>query len=164
MLNSGLNRISNPGGEGTVANAFRHGVWQAMIARDFGSDIAAQAGNAHEDNPFALNEVNNPEGTLFSGEGALGKADEMTDLLNNDIGRQIGSGNPNATNVQIATKVLDTFKKEGMWVAQPQKDGGYKVTKDKLSSAAHGSALKRIKNLGESGFTKKKEKSLREEQ
>ncbi len=157
-------RLDNKGGMGTQGNAFRHGMWQAMITRDFGTDIASQVGNAHESNPFALSDLENPSGAVFSGENALEQADQTVDLLNNEIGKQIGSDNPNATNVQLATKVLDTFRKEGMWTTSKQSDGSYKIAKTKLASSQYVSALKNVKKLGESGFSKKKEKEIREEE
>lgn len=36
------------GGEGGVGNAFRHVLWQAIITREFGKDIAVKVGNSHE--------------------------------------------------------------------------------------------------------------------
>ncbi len=77
---------------GSEVNAYRHAVWQAMIAARFGADVAREAGFAHED---VL--PPNLEQREFSGDGALQNADATADLVNNIIGRNIAQQNLGAT-------------------------------------------------------------------
>jgi RHS repeat-associated protein len=148
---------------GTQVNAFRHVLWQASITSEFGSGIAKEIGNAHEGNPFAINGKNLK--TWFSGDGALAKADETVDLLNNQIGRAIGEANPNANMQELALATLEYTYKNGVNVATPmtnEKDEitWYQVHKFKLTSEQYESAKKIIKGLNENGFTPAEQKRL----
>ena len=71
-------------GQGSNRNAIRHGIWQAMITRDFGKDMAVTAGYAHEG--FTVPEVGitpNGYGITGTGKNWLVEADGFVDLLNN---------------------------------------------------------------------------------
>ncbi|MBR4660654.1 MAG: RHS repeat protein [Bacteroidales bacterium] len=81
--------------EGGEVNAFRHVLWQAMIARDFGSYHAKRIGNAHEDNATSN--------------------DTIVDQNNNSLGRKLGEMNKGANNVELALEVLDYYYTKGLW-------------------------------------------------
>src|SRR6267154_5753453 len=82
----------NKSTEGSEVNAFRHVIWQATIASKFGSAIATEVGNAHEENiPDRV------RGGTFRGPDASAQADTVADLLNNRIGQNIASANPGAS-------------------------------------------------------------------
>ena len=83
-----IKRIKN---EGSVGNAYRHILWQAMISNQFGSDIAIEVGNAHEANITNLNAQNH----LHDKFTKISAADEVVDQLNNQIGRNIAKNHPN---------------------------------------------------------------------
>ena len=80
--------------EGTENGAFRHALWQASIASEFGSEIAAEAGYTHEENPYV--DLTNRKFNKYStsrnpkSDPNLTDADQTADLLNNQIGRKIG--------------------------------------------------------------------------
>lgn len=96
-FSAGFGLNENSAHEGSQVNAERHTLWQATITAKYGSDIATQIGNAHEDNPNVDLSVRS-----FSGKGALEQADQTIDLLNNQIGRSIGEANPGASMAQLA--------------------------------------------------------------
>ena len=79
--------------EGGLGNAFRHVLWQALITRDFGEEIAKEVGFIHEDNNKSL--------------------DSQVDIRNNAIGRKIGSVNKNSSNKSMAIIVIKEFYKNG---------------------------------------------------
>ena len=146
----------NAAKEGSQVNGFRHVLWQAAITQEFGSITAKELGNAHEANPLAINGSNLQ--TEFSGDGALAKADETIDLLNNQIGRAIGEANPNANMQQLALATLDYSYTNGINVAKPITNDkgevtGYKVTQSKLGTAQYNNAKNVIKGLNGDGFT-----------
>ena len=93
--------------------AFRHTLWQATITPKFGSRVALEAGNAHEKDPFTYLSVR-----TFS---SLDDADQTVDLLNNQIGRRIGSLNKNVNMKDLALQVLEEFKNNGLYTATKKK-------------------------------------------
>jgi hypothetical protein len=126
-------RRNNPGntvdvaGMGDEVNAFRHTLWQATIANRYGNSIAAQVGNAHEENPWALN-------SNQSSFSTLDEADQAIDLLNNRIGRSLGPTLPQGTGMAtMANVVLDTYYKTGLWSATQAKSGAWVISQSTLS-------------------------------
>ena len=161
-INSGVKE--NDAHEGSQRNALRHGIWQASITQQFGSTIAKEAGDAHEENPNAITQ----KGNILFGENSFNEADEKIDLLNNQIGRKIGSSlSKDATPKDIAKAVLKEFHENGMYTAEAKlnKDGDYaktSIVKTKLSNTEYKNALSKINDLNDNGLTKdqiKKEKS-----
>ena len=67
---------------GSQVNAFRHSLWQAPITQKFGEEVAREVGATHEDNSSA-----NLSQRTFK---TMADADQTIDLLNNQIGKQIG--------------------------------------------------------------------------
>ncbi len=149
--NSGLDRK----GTTTQVNAMRHTIWQAIITKEFGTDIAKQAGDAHEENPKAIEKNTNYEGASFN---TIDAADETIDLLNNAEGRAIGAANPGADYKELALKALDVFKDKGLWTGQVSVNDKGEVSKvtinrTKLTKAQYDSAKKNINSLVNGGFT-----------
>ncbi|QLH31661.1 MAG: RHS repeat-associated core domain-containing protein [Cyclobacteriaceae bacterium] len=154
-INTGL--PENAAKEGSHVNAFRHGLWQASITSEFGQSTAKQVGNAHEDNPFA-----DLSQRSFSGEDALAQGDQVADMLNNNIGQQIGLDNPNASMKDLALGVLQEFHKSGFYVATTSEDGTVTITKTQLTNSQFMTALTGILSTNANGFTK--EQQARKEQ
>lgn len=65
---------------------------ETNITTEFGAGLPKQIGNAHEENPSV-----DLSKRLFTGADALSKADQTVDLLKNELKRQIGSANPDAS-------------------------------------------------------------------
>ncbi len=65
-------------------DAFRHAYWNALMTRRFGSDWAEDYANAHEGIP------------------GNSQVREAMDLYNNEVGRLIAEGNPDASEDEIA--------------------------------------------------------------
>jgi len=129
--------------EGSQNGAFRHVLWQAKIAAEFGVSTAAEAGNAHEENPF----VNLAQRKFTS----LSEADQTVDLLNNQIGREIGSKNEFKDMAEMANLVLEEYHENGLYVANKTRDGKYTVEKAKLSDKKYNALKDLFKNLDARG-------------
>src|SRR5690606_13804716 len=137
---------------GSENGAFRHGLWQAAITSEFGSSIAAQAGNAHEVNAFADLSIRS-----FSN---LDAADETVDLLNNVIGRRIGRENEGANMLELANLVLDEFHNNGLYTASKDKDGNWRVSKTKLSTDKYNQLKEIFSTLNQNGRTNAEQKAV----
>ncbi len=128
-------------------NALRHVVWQAMISKEFGADIATKAGNAHENNPFV--DLSN---RVFTNADS---ADQTADLLNNQIGRSLYSNNPNANNTDYAKSAVEYMYKNGLYTTSKSRDGIYTVNQVKINISQRDSALKVISGLKNNGLKNK---------
>ena len=140
----GSNPEAGQDDRGSENGAMRHALWQATITSEFGNDVAAQAGDAHEDNPNI-----DWSQTFFKN---LDSADRSVDLHNNIIGRSIGLENKGAGMKTIAIATLKKFAKEGLYEAQKVK-GGYKLVKVKLDSNKYKQLLNIFNQLNDNGFT-----------
>ena len=129
---------------GSENGAFRHALWQATITSEFGSRVALEAGNAHEKDPFTNLSVR-----TFS---SLDDADQTVDLLNNQIGRRIGSQNKNVNMKDLALQVLEEFKNNGLYTAT-EKDKVWTVKKTKLSNEKYKQLQSLFNSLNENGRT-----------
>jgi hypothetical protein len=134
-------------GEGNYNNAIRHVTWQAIITKDFDKQTAIAVGNAHEKNV----RWTDFDKRSFS---AMEPADKLVDLLNNMIGREIGEANPNATNVDLAGKIIDEFANNGLWTVVRKGEDHYVIQKTKLTPEEYQKAKDRLSELGNNGLTK----------
>jgi hypothetical protein len=135
-------------GEGSQGNAYRHTLWQSMLTNEFGADQATRIGNVHEDNmPTNMNQR-----TFGTGEKGLNAADQMADLLNNGIGREIGAKNKGANNRELSEAVLNEYKQNGLWTVSGNDKTGYKVQKTRLSQEQYNNALKVLRTKSENGL------------
>lgn len=141
-INTGL--PENKAMEGSHINAFRHVLWQSTITNKFDVGIAKEVGNAHEENP-----TTNLKQTSFK---TLSEADQTIDLLNNQIGREIGKNNPDASMQQLAIATLNYFNDKGLYTATEQKNGII-ISQTKLTSEQYSSALRTILTTNQNGYT-----------
>ena len=148
-FSAGFGLNENLAHEGSQVNAERHTLWQATITAKYGSDIATQIGNAHEDNPNVDLSVRS-----FSGKGALEQADQTIDLLNNQIGRSIGEANPGASMAQLAGAILDYFHNTGLYTATPGANGSVNITQTKISDQQYQTAQNALKKMDNNGQQK----------
>jgi hypothetical protein len=149
-----LNENTNKGeeGMGSQVNADRHTIWQATIASRFGTDIAKEAGDAHEDHPDAISGKSEAmiKTTKFK---TMADADEAADLSNNIIGRSIGANSKGEGMKVIAGKVAKEFHDNGLWTAEKQKDGTYSISKTKISDGQYKDLSNSYKDLNNNGYT-----------
>jgi RHS repeat-associated protein len=138
--------------EGSENGAFRHTLWQSTITSEFGSKTAKEAGNAHEENPFADLKVRS--------YGKLADADQTVDLLNNIIGRSIGEANKGASMGDLANLVLDEFKNNGLYTASKDKDGNWNISRTKLSTDKYNQLKEIYKGLNENGRTSSEQSTV----
>ena len=149
-------------GLGSERNAFRHAVWSGAITSRYGEKIAKLIGNGHEGIPVsALDnahvDFNQPPPDNLPG------ADSVVDFLNNEIGREIGKElGDNASEWDIARKVLDIQLTEGLWTASTDKDGNIAISRTKISLKQYKTALKRLKSLNIYGMNDADRKKLEE--
>ncbi len=147
-INSHLSAYGDGHGRGSQGNAFRHVIWQSMITQEYGSSIARKIGNAHENNPYANLSVRSFSGV---GERSWERADQTADLLNNQIGRSIGSRNPNASEKELAMITLDYFHNNGLYVVERNGDQ-VDVVRRQLTDEEYSSARSSLSGTGNDGL------------
>ena len=130
---------------GSEKGAFRHTIWQAKIAAEYGKRIAKQVGNAHEDNP----RVNLYKRYFKDVE----EADQTVDLLNNMIGRRVGEISNTRSMRDLAFKVLDEFRYNGLYTAEPDERGVWHVKKRRLSQEKYDILKEHYRRSDENGYT-----------
>ncbi|WP_050700224.1 RHS repeat domain-containing protein [Dysgonomonas sp. BGC7] len=136
---------------GAFTNAVRHTTWQAIMTSEIDEKTAIEVGNAHENIEYAE--------LKYEGVGAVGAedlADNIVDARNNKIGREIAKDNPSLSRKDLTKKVLDYYKKNGLWVSKTvyHKDGTttHRLQQDKLTEDEYNNAVKRLEELDENGF------------
>ena len=82
-----------------AGDAYRHIVWQGLLANQLGEDAAKTAGDLHESRMLPI-------------FGAMGhpQAEIDMDLKNNEIGRYIGKDAKNAQQVLERAKLINDYK------------------------------------------------------
>jgi RHS repeat-associated protein len=123
---------------GSPANAMRHTIWQAIITRDLGENVAVRVGNAHEG-------IVNRSDLI---------ADTDVDQKNNIIGRTIGLSSKKSSNTEIVRKVIEYYKEYGLWVFSLQSDGTYKQEQIKMTEDQYKLAIDELQKLN--GYGKRK--------
>lgn len=140
-LQKGAGFSKGVGGQG---NAFRHTLWQAMLTNAFGDKHAQRIGNAHENSIPA-----DMTTRTFSN---LDMADQMADMLNNEIGRSIGMFNEGADNKLMAEQVLREYKENGLWEVISNDNGGYDVKRVNLSTEQYEKTVQIVRQKGNNGL------------
>ncbi len=141
--------LDNTGEKGTQVNAFRNTLWQAIITSEYGEDISRQAGFSHEENPVTLQQIEAVDRGYLVVSSLLDieKIDEIIDLKNNIIGREIGIKNKNLNNTELAKILLNEFRTHGLYVAERYKNTDYyKITQQKIDDVAYEKAINAIDN------------------
>ncbi|MFC0821251.1 DUF6973 domain-containing protein [Moraxella marmotae] len=140
--------------EGGVANAFRHTLWQALIANRFGVQVAIEAGDAHETTYTYKNTHTHTHSnaSLILGQYAkIETTDEIADQLNNAIGRSIYQNNPNKTNKEYAHLVLNHYHYKGLYQVEQRSNGQYGLVIKELPSSIYKRAIITLETLDETG-------------
>lgn len=81
-------------------------------------------------------------------------ADTVVDLLNNSIGREIGSQNENLSNQELAIKVVEVFYKIGLWTATTNKDGKIIIQRTRINDSQYNAAIDEINKKNNFGLNK----------
>ncbi|MFZ1011304.1 MAG: RHS repeat-associated core domain-containing protein, partial [Candidatus Sulfotelmatobacter sp.] len=134
--------------EGSQVNAVRHTIWQAILTHRYGAVTAKTIADSHEANADAIENEDAATKTFKT----LDEADQSIDLRNNIIGRDIGSRNDYVWDRAYAEKVLEVFHEQGLWTAEKQADGTFKISRQKLSDKEYESALHKLYGLDELGL------------
>lgn len=144
------------GGSGKGKNAFRHALWSAMINQSFGHHIWKDFTEAHEGvglNESAKVDFSQP----FSGSPDI--ADSVVDILNNAVGADIATANPEASAAELSAMILDVYSSEGLWTVT-EVNGNISITRSKISKEQRQSAQSILDVLTEHGFTQEQLKQL----
>jgi hypothetical protein len=88
----------------------------------------------------------------FSGKDASSKADQSIDLLNNQIGRSIGTANAGASPQALAGAVLDYYHDNGLYTARQNTDGTVSIVQTKLSDAEYSQAQGQLQKMDVNGY------------
>jgi RHS repeat-associated protein len=146
-------------GIGTERNAFRHTLWSATIANEYGAGTAQQIGNAHEGIPIGAQENAHVDFSAAAPDNMMA-ADDVVDFLNNEIGREIAEGlGENASQVDVAREVLKVQKDEGLWTATETEEGT-SISRTKISEKQYNTALKTLVTLDKNGMNTADKKAL----
>lgn len=89
-------------GLGDRSDAFRHGIWNAEMTIMIGKDKAELFATAHEDKDTTGNET----------DGFTKEEHKNMDLHNNEVGRNIGEVNPDATENEMADIIYTNIFQE----------------------------------------------------
>lgn len=129
---------------GSEKGAFRHTIWQAKLASKYGKNIAKRVGNVHENDPYV---------NLFQRSFKnIDDADQTVDLLNNMIGRRIGETCQTGSMRDMAFMVLDEFRYNGLYTAEPDENGIWQVKKRRLSQEKYDILKEHYKRADENGY------------
>jgi hypothetical protein len=141
--------------------AFRHALWSASITSEYGKDVAADITNAHEG--IKTGEHSQIDfSKAFSGDMNL--ADNIVDLLNNEVGQSIGEKNSGQDSKSLANAVINVFQNEGLWTATSNEDGSITISRTKISSDQADAARKRVSGLDGNGMSPADRDSLKKDE
>lgn len=132
-------------------NAIRHTLWLALATRDFGSNHARRMGYANESYVnYDMTQIDYE--TLQTVFLCSEEADTLVDLLNNEIGIRIGGEDWDLINREMAEKVIEAFRDEGLWVVFKSDFIGdehysYTIKRHKISQEEYSSAIKAIDEI-----------------
>lgn len=145
---------------GSESNAFRHAVWSGAITSKYGEVVAENIGNAHEGIPMGAKGNAHVDFSAPAPDN-MGAADSLVDFLNNSIGREIGvQAGKNATEWDVAVKVLDVQLTKGLWTATVGKDGNITTERTKITQKQYDTARKTLSSLNRDGMNDKDREEL----
>ena len=117
LLNDTLLDGDNNGGQ---IDAFRHAYWMARLTQEIGRRRARSLGKAHEKGNFwQYKKKYKEEGTIPDK-----KSSEM-DILNNDIGIDIGLENKNISKDSLKKLIIDFILDGGLWILYKDDKGNF---------------------------------------
>ena len=128
--NSGLGGLRDGKGD-----ALRHSLFNALNTQTVGKKVTKELGDAHEEDRSP-----DPEA-------------KKMDLHNNGVGRKVGEDNPDASIMDIASKLLDKMENGEMITL----DSKGNVTKSTLSKTDKAKILKNLQKLNKNGLTPKQQ-------
>ncbi|VEG13729.1 VENN motif pre-toxin domain-containing protein [Moraxella cuniculi] len=153
LINKNAQNLDGVTGEGGIANAYRHALWQTIISNEFGSKIATQVGNVHEAS-YTDQHVNSPTyGGLYLDQvfySSRANADEVVDQFNNQVGRNIYAKSPGLQNKDYAKLVLDHYYNNGLYQVLKSGDS-YHIEVVRLPQEIYNKAVQSIASLDNTG-------------
>jgi hypothetical protein len=123
----------------------------AIISNKWGNNVAVLAGNSHEDSPNKLAGMTMSQilGTPYR---TRAEAKDATDLLNNFIGRSIGTQSPSgSTQKQLVERSLTVFRDQGFYVVEKRGEAYY-ATLRRLNSIEFTHSINTLRTLDANGF------------
>ncbi len=148
-------------GIGSERNGFRHALWSATIASRFGQQAATDITNSHEAIGMGQNASIDFSMPMLQDRE---HADEIVDLLNNEIGRGIAAGmGENATTLDIARAVLDTQLDQGVYITVTLENGELSIQRQKITQEQYDQALQMLQTLDDNGLNDNDRRQLEED-
>lgn len=130
--------------EASEKGAMRHALWQAILSSVWNDNIARRIGNAHEDGldyDVSVRRYNN-----------LKDADRTVDLLNNIEGRRISKTYKTYNPKEMALRVLNEFRKNGLYIAVRGADGYWYIERRKLDGEKYNRMLQEYQRMNILGY------------
>ena len=137
--------------EGSKRGAYRHALWQAMITKEFGLEIAIEIGNAH-DKKLDTSIMVYEDSALIPEFKNYSDADSFVDQLNNIIGRKVAIETKKTTNKELAIAVFNDFLKNGFYIVKELGNENFKAQFTKLSLPEYIKGFETLKKCGEHGL------------
>ena len=125
------------------SNAIRHTFWQSALSSKYGPQVARDAGDSHETRPYTDVDVR-----VFDN---IEDADMVADLLNNKIGRKIGAQYPDCNRTELALRVLDEYRRAGLYSYEQMPDGKWYVVKKVIPDDAYYELYNKYRSMNEYG-------------
>ncbi len=137
--------------EGSKRGAYRHALWQAIITKEFGLDIATEICNAH-DKKLDTSIMVYEDSALIPEFKNYSDADSFVDQLNNIIGRKVAIETAKSTNKELAIAVFNDFLKNGFYIVKELGNENFKAKFTKLSLPEYIIGFESLKKCGEHGL------------
>jgi len=153
------NRKNLTRGRGSETNAVRHTLWSGAIASALDGGTAKRVTDAKEG---ILKGSTSEIDLQAQFEGDLDLADNIVDLMNNEIGIEIGSEHSGDLK-SLTVKVLDVFKEEGLWTAT-EKDGEITFKREKISQKQYDRAIEILSTLDQNGMNQQDREKVKNAQ
>ncbi len=152
--NNSILSSENPDiGKSGGINTMRHVVWQALISKGLGVNVAKEYGNAHENLPI---NTNNPKYDPNDRFDSYNEADLMVDRLNNEKGRSIGESiEKNASRKDVVAETLDRWHKEPFYMTDKDEDSKFMIKPIRLGDEYYEAYQEILPQLDDNGNWKK---------
>lgn len=109
--------LKGPDSSGQL-DAFRHALWMALLAKQFGEKRAIQIGKVHEEsNRLIFEQLLTEDGVMPDSAGR-----EM-DLINNLIGASLGARNRYASDEALCKLMIHQIKEGGFYILRTNEAG-----------------------------------------
>ena len=91
-------------------------------------------------------------------------ADNIVDILNNQIGIEIGTNiAADMPVLDLASRILEVHRDEGLWTARTNSDGSITILRTRISSKQYNRAINSLNNLDQNGMSQEDREEIQRE-